>query len=228
MQAVAAEMNLSETAFLLPEGEGYRLRWFTPTQEVDLCGHATLASAHILYEEGMVPENSPITFQTRSGVLVAGKKDGWFELDFPAEPSEKTDVPPGLDGALGTSLSYVGKNRMDLLVEISSAAALRTLKPDLSFLAALPVRGVIVTSASDQEAFDFFSRFFAPGAGIPEDPVTGSAHCCLGPYWRERLGKDLFSARQISQRGGTLRLRVEGDRVILCGKAVTVMKGELI
>jgi len=228
MQTVAAEMNLSETAFLLPEGVGYRLRWFTPMMEVDLCGHATLASAHILWEEGRVPEGVPVSFQTRGGILRAGKREGWIELDFPAEPPEAIDPPPGLEEALKTELSYVGRNRMDLLVEISSVQHLSTLKPDLDFLATLPVRGIIVTAASDNEDDDFFSRFFAPAVGIPEDPVTGSAHCCLGPYWGEKLGKNFLSARQVSRRGGTLRLQVEGDRVILYGKAVTVLKGELL
>jgi len=228
MQAVAAEMNLSETAFLLPEGENYRLRWFTPTMEVDLCGHATLAAAHLLWEEGMVPEGRAISFQTRSGILRAVQRQGWIELDFPAEPPEVAVPPPGLEGALGVEFSYVGRNRMDLFVEIPSAKLLRTLDPDLHFLAALPVRGIIVTAPSDVEGVDFLSRFFAPGAGIPEDPVTGSAHCALAPYWGRILQKSFLAARQVSPRGGALRVRCAGERVILGGKAVTVLKGEFL
>ena len=227
MQAVAAEMNLSETAFLVP-GEGrYGLRWFTPASEVDLCGHATLASAHVLWETGRLAADRPAVFDTASGELRARHAEGWIELDFPATPPEAVDAPAGLLAAVPAPARYVGRSRFDYLVEIEGEETLRALCPDLAALEALTARGVIVTSRAATPGFDFVSRFFAPAAGIPEDPVTGSAHCCLGPYWMERLGQSVFQARQVSRRGGTVKVAVDGERVRLGGQAVTIWKGAL-
>lgn len=228
LAGVAADMNLSETAFLVPEGGGFRLRWFTPAVEVDLCGHATLASAHVLWQSGTAPAGRPITFHTRSGPLTAVPAGDLIELDFPLKPEQPADPPPGLVDALGAEPRYVGNNRMDYLVELASDRAVRTLAPDVRKLAAAKCRGVIVTARSDDPAFDFVSRFFAPAAGVDEDPVTGSAHCCLGAFWRTRLGKDSFVAYQASKRGGVVRVRVSGDRCTLGGRAVTVARGELM
>jgi PhzF family phenazine biosynthesis protein len=227
MQSVAAEMNLAETAFLWPREEGYQLRWFTPTVEVDLCGHATLASAHVLWEVGRVNPGEPIRFSTRSGILTCTRNDGLIEMDFPAEPASTITPPPELILALGKYPIWSGKNRMDYLLELKSEEAVRELTPDLSALSQLPSRGVIVTAASSTPGVDFVSRFFAPQSGVPEDPVTGSAHCALGPYWGEKLGKTALVGYQASMRGGTVRVRVEGNRVILGGSAVTVFRGEL-
>ncbi|MGH7334780.1 MAG: PhzF family phenazine biosynthesis protein [Candidatus Rokuibacteriota bacterium] len=228
MQDVAREMNLSETAFLYPEGSGYRLRWFTPTVEVDLCGHATLASAHVLWETGRVQPATRIDFQTKSGRLSAERHEAWIELDFPAKPVEPVEPPSDLLAALGAPACFVGRNRFDYLVEVEGASTVRALRPDLPRLASLPVRGVMVTSRSDDPRYDFVSRFFAPGSGIAEDPVTGSAHCALGPYWMLRLEKDQLLGYQASARGGTVRVRVERDRVRLGGQAVTILRGELV
>lgn len=227
MQNVAREMNLSETAFLHAQADGFNLRWFTPTVEVALCGHATLASAHVLWEEGHLERGQTAQFHTQSGLLKAQRKEDWIELDFPATLAEPASAPDGLARALPAPFRYVGKNRFDYLVELESEEAVRKLQPDHSALRKIPVRGVIVTSRSESPDYDFVSRFFAPGSGIDEDPVTGSAHCCLGPYWQRRLGKSEFVAYQASARGGTVRVRVHGDRVILGGKAVTVLRGEL-
>lgn len=228
MQNVAQEMNLSETAFLLKEGNLFHLRWFTPTIEVDLCGHATLASAHMLWEWGILKTDKQARFQTKSGLLAARKKRGWIELDFPAEPEKEARLPPALRKALGVTPKYTGKNRFDYLIEVDSEATLRALKPDFALLATIPCRGVIVTSRSNSDPFDFVSRAFAPRAGINEDPVTGSAHCCLGPFWKKRFGKNTFLAYQASARGGVVRVRLAGDRVHLGGKAVTVSRGTLL
>jgi PhzF family phenazine biosynthesis protein len=228
LQDVAAEMNLSETAFLLRQADGFRLRWFTPAVEVDLCGHATLASAHALWESDLLQINQQARFHTRSGLLTADRKDEWIELNFPATPARPVTPPDGLTAALGVTPSYIGMTRFDYLVEVASEEIVRKVAPDFRALKALSVRGVIVTSRSASQPYDFVSRFFAPGAGIDEDPATGSSHCCLGPYWQERLGKQEFLAYQASARGGMLRVRVAGDRVILGGKAVTVLRGELI
>ena len=228
MQKVAREMNLSDTAFLYPQADGYNLRWFTPTIEMDLCGHATLAAAHVLWEEGHLKPHQTARFYTKSGPLAAERKGDWIEMDFPAVPEEATSAPAGLAEALGTQLFYVGKNRFDYLVELESEETVRRLQPDCAALKKIPVRGIIVTSRSESPDLDFISRFFASGAGIDEDPVTGSAHCCLGPYWSRRLGKTEFVAYQASARGGTVRVRLNGDRVILGGQAVTVMHGELV
>ena len=229
MQRVAREMNLSETAFLVGRGSGeYDLRWFTPAVEVDLCGHATLASAHVLWEDGHLAPGAPAVFHTRSGRLSAVRGDGWIEMDFPAEPAEPAPMPEALAAALGVEPVHVGRNRFDYLVEVDSEAAIRRLVPDIRRLGLLPVRGIIVTARSETEGFDFVSRFFAPRAGVDEDPVTGSTHCCLGPYWRRRLGRDAFTAWQASARGGVVKVAVAGDRVLLSGQAVTVLRGELL
>ena len=229
MQRVAREMNLSETAFLLGRGSGeYDLRWFTPTVEVDLCGHATLAAAHVLWEDRHLAPAAPAVFHTRSGRLSAARRGDWIEMDFPAEPDEPAPPPDGLASALGAEPAYVGRNRFDYLVEVDSEATVRRLAPDIGALARLPARGVIVTARGEIEGFDFVSRFFAPRAGVDEDPVTGSAHCCLGPYWRRRLGRDAFTAWQASARGGMVKVAVAGDRVRLSGQAVTVLRGELL
>jgi PhzF family phenazine biosynthesis protein len=226
MQQVAAEMNLSETAFLLPEQDGYRLRWFTPATEVPLCGHATLASAHVLWETGRLKPTEPARFHTRSGLLTVQRGPHGMTMDFPARPAEA--CPPGEDlpAVLGVQASYVGKNVLDYLVEVNDEQAVRSLQPDFARLKQYPVRGVIVTARSDNPAYDFVSRFFAPGAGILEDPVTGSAHCCLGPYWSRRLNKRELVGYQASPRGGFVRIGVRGDRVDLGGQAVTVLRGE--
>ena len=228
LQNIAREMNLSETAFLLPEGDGFRLRWFTSTVEVALCGHATLASAHLLWEEGHLAPEETARFYTRSGLLTAERAGDWIELGFPAKPEEESTVPEGLARALGAEPVYVGRSQFDLLVELESEATVRELKPDFGRLERVSARGIIVTARADSERYDFVSRFFGPRVGVPEDPVTGSAHCVLGPYWQKRLGTDDFIAYQASARGGTVRVGVRGDRVRLGGKAVTVMRGELL
>ena len=228
MQHLAREMNLSETAFLERRPDGaFDLRWFTPTVEVDLCGHATLASAHVLWERGACDLRAEIRFHTRSGVLTASRRDGWIELDFPAVPEAAAAPPPGLVEALGAEPLHLGRNRFDYLAELDSEAAVRALRPDFHRLRAVDARGVIVTARSTEPGFDFVSRFFAPAAGIDEDPVTGSAHCCLGPYWQSRLGKSALTARQVSSRGGVVRVEVAGSRVKLLGQAVTVFVAEL-
>ena len=228
MQDVAGEMNLSETAFLVGSGDGYRLRWFTPTVEVDLCGHATLASAHVLWETDEARPEETIRFHTRSGLLAAKRDGDWIELDFPATPVRPCDPPPTLLDALGASPAFVGKSRFDYLVELSTEAEVRAVVPDLGALGRLDARGVIVTSRSDSLECDFVSRFFAPAAGVDEDPVTGSTHCALGPYWQSRLGKAELTARQVSARGGELRVRVDGDHVRIAGQAVTVLRATLV
>ena len=233
MQRVAAEMNLSETAFLRPGAEAgrYGLRWFTPTVEVELCGHATLASAHVLFTEGLAEAGRELRFDTASGPLTARRDgDGAIWLDFPATPAEPVDPPAGLLEALGDGPArWVGRGRFDYLVELADEAAVRGLAPDVRRLEGLGSRGVIVTAAGDGSAgHDFVSRYFAPAAGIDEDPVTGSAHCTLGPYWAERLGRDELTGFQASARGGLVRVRPQGDRVLLGGQAVTVLRGQLV
>ena len=228
MQAVAREMNLSETAFLVREEEGFQLRWFTPAVEVDLCGHATLASAHVLWEDGHLAAGAQARFFTRSGLLTATRRDDWIEMDFPAAVDEPAPAPAGLLEALGVSATYVGKSRFDYLVEVESESVVREIQPNLSLLASVPTRGVMVTSWAGKAEYDFVSRFFGPRVGVNEDPVTGSAHCCLGPYWGRKLGRDELVGYQASARGGTVRIRLEDTRVILAGQAVTVMRGDLI
>ena len=228
MQKVAAEMNLSETAFLVPRNGGFDLRWFTPATEVALCGHATLASAHVLWERGALAPDAPARFHTKSGLLTAERRGEWIELDFPATLAEPVDPPEGLLHALGVSEArFVGRSRFDYLVEVAEERLVRELHPDFARLRTIPVRGVIVTSRATSSDCDFVSRFFAVGAGIDEDPVTGSAHCALAPYWSRLLGKNEFVARQVSQRGGLLRVTLDGDRVRLAGRAVTILRGEL-
>jgi PhzF family phenazine biosynthesis protein len=227
MQAVAKEMNVAETAFLRAEADGHGLRWFTPAMEVDLCGHATLASAHVLWETGRLDPERPARFHTCSGLLTAERNGEEVELDFPSTPDEPTSVLAWLGEALGVEPLYIGKSRFDYLVEVGSEEAVRGARPDFGRLKALDTRGVIVTSAASTPGYDFVSRFFAPGAGIDEDPVTGSAHCCLGPFWGGRLGKLEMVAYQASERGGVVRVRLEGARVHLGGRAVTVIRGEL-
>jgi predicted PhzF superfamily epimerase YddE/YHI9 len=230
MQAVAAEMNLSETAFLVRRGGSadFDLRWFTPALEVELCGHATLASAHVLWETGAVAAAAAIRFHTLSGVLGAARRGEWIELDFPAEPASALPAPPPrLPDMLGAAPVWVGANRFDLVVELAGEAAVRSLAPDIGRLAALPYRGILVTARAAAPEYDVVSRFFAPASGIDEDPVTGSAHCCLGPYWSERLGKNPLLAYQASRRGGLVRVELAGDRVRLGGQAVTVLEGRL-
>jgi PhzF family phenazine biosynthesis protein len=229
MRDVAREMNLSETAFLTPRDGGYHLRWLTPAVEVDLCGHATVASAHVLWQDGHLPEGRQARFHTRSGLLTADRRGDWIELDFPAKLAVAAEAPPALLPALGVGHArFVGRNAFDYLVEIDSEEALRGLVPDHSALRQLPVRGVIVTARPTTSEFDFISRFFAPGSGIDEDPVTGSAHTALGPYWGAQLGKTELTGYQASARGGVVQVRLAGDRVILGGQAVTVMTGELL
>jgi PhzF family phenazine biosynthesis protein len=227
MQHVAAEMNLAETAFLVRRGAAFDLRWFSPAVEIDLCGHATLASAHALWELGELPRETMAEFHTKSGRLTATPQNGWIELDFPATPAVAADLPEGLAAAIGATPRFVGRSRFDYLLELDDEKTVRALAPDFVALASLPVRGVIVTSRASTDGVDFVSRFFAPRAGIDEDPVTGSAHCCLTPYWSDRLGRTAFVARQVSPRGGTLRVSLDGDRVKLRGQAVTVLRGQL-
>ena len=226
MQNVAAEMNLSETAFLLPRDGDWSLRWFTPAVEVDLCGHATLASAHALWEERLL--DGEARFHTRSGLLKARRDGAWIELDFPATREHAVDAPQDLLDALGTTPEYIGRNKFDYLLQLGSEEEVRRLQPDHTLLRKLPVRGVIVTSRAANGDYDFVSRFCAPGSGLDEDPVTGSAHGALAPFWSERLGKNDFVAYQASARGGTLRVRLDGDRVKLLGRAVTVLRGDLV
>jgi PhzF family phenazine biosynthesis protein len=229
MRNVALEMNLAETAFLVRRGDGdFDLRWFTPAVEVDLCGHATLASAHVLWEDGHLPTGAQARFHTRSGLLTADRRDGSILLDFPATTAQVVEPPSGLIEALGVRAAYVGKSAFDYLVEVDSEAAVRALTPDFGKLAALGGRGIIVTARASSPGFDFVSRFFAPGAGIDEDPVTGSAHTTLGPFWAPRLGKTSFVAYQASSRGGVVEVELAGDRVLLGGQAVTVLRGELV
>jgi PhzF family phenazine biosynthesis protein len=228
LQLVAREMNLSETAFLHPENDGYRLRWFTPTVEVDLCGHATLASAHIMWETGSSQQNEEIRFNTNSGLLKAHWDDPWVRMDFPNETAEPTTIPEELITALGASPIYTGRNRLGYLAVYESESIVRQLEPDFFRLKRVPPGVVMVTAPAESQEFDFVSRFFAPAFGIDEDPVTGSAHCCLGPYWSEQLGKASLMAYQASQRGGVVAVEVQGDRIILGGQAVTVMKIEFL
>ncbi len=228
MQNVASEMNLSETAFLVKRNDGYDLRWFTPAVEVDLCGHATLASSHMLWEEGHLQPTDVACFHTRSGLLTAKRNGTWIELDFPATPPQPVLAPPELLRALNVKPAYIGKSRFDYLIEVESEEIVRNMKPDFTALKSITTRGIIVTSKSSKTEFDFVSRFFAPSAGIDEDPATGSAHCALGPYWQSKMGKSEFMAYQASARGGVVKVRCNNDRVLLGGKAVTVLRGELI
>ncbi|WP_103027011.1 PhzF family phenazine biosynthesis protein [Salinibacter altiplanensis] len=234
MQGVAAEMNLSETAFLAPQDDEatYRLRWFTPTDEVALCGHATLASAHALWTHEQASSEAPLHFETASGRLTTRHDDGWIWMDVPTDPVAPTDPPaPLLDALGGTTPKEVGWSGRDYLVRLPDADAVRTLQPVFSSLSALEeARGTIVTAPAPADDVDFVSRFFAPRVGVPEDPVTGSAHCALGPYWAARTGHTTLTGRQVSARGGTVRVRLDAPdagRVTLGGQAVTVVEGRL-
>ncbi len=229
MQSFATEMRHSETAFLVPEGDGYRLRWFTPVVEVRMCGHATLASAHILYETGRVGKNEEIRFYTLSGLLTACRNDDYIELNVPANRASPAETPNGLLEALGIKQArFVGSDQSEhYLVEVGNDEDIRSLKPDFRALKSVDARSVVVTARYSDEAYDFVSRFFNPWAGVDEDPVTGSAHRMLGPYWGPKLGKVEMSAYQASARGGHLRVRLEGERVVLAGQAVTIFNAEL-
>ncbi len=230
MQAVASELALSETAFLQPFDDGsWGLRWFTPLREVDLCGHATLASAHALWESGRLSETEAARFQTRSGWLRCERSGGGaIRMDFPSRPATPCDVPGGLADVLGSDIRWCGRSADDLMVELPHASVVRGLAPDLAALASLPARGIIVTAASDVPAHDFVSRFFAPAVGVPEDPVTGSAHCTLGPFWAGRMGRASLRGWQASRRGGCVAVDVLGERVALSGHAVTTWRGEWV
>lgn len=227
MQAVAAEMNLSETAFVRRTGDQFELRWFTPAVEVDLCGHATLAAAHVLWEEQVAAPDERIEFTTRSGLLTAAQNNGRIELDFPSTPPVECHPTSGLLESLGVQANYVGKTRFDYLVALDDESYLRELRPDFRRLSEVAARGIIVTSRSGDPRFHFVSRFFAPASGIDEDPVTGSAHCALAPFWQARLGISALTGYQASSRGGTVRVRNLDDRVLLGGEAVTVWRGQL-
>jgi len=230
MQNVAAEMNVAETAFPLPEGDGFRLRWFTPKVEVKLCGHATLAAAHVLWEAGILAPNREARFQTLSGLLTARRDGALIELDFPSRPPlpKPPEWADAVVGALGIKPVYIGMSAEDVLFEAADEDAVRSIKPDFATLRSLPARGVIVTSRSSDKRFDFVSRFFAPAVGVDEDPVTGSSHTVLVPYWAGRLGRTSFTAYQASARGGVLYLRLAGDRVRIAGGAVTVIEGKIL
>ena len=229
LRNVAREMNLSETAFLVPRNGDFDLRWLTPAVEVDLCGHATIGSAHVLWQDGHLLGGKQARFHTRSGLLTADRRGDWIELDFPAKIATAADAPPELLAALGVPAPVaVTRNQFDYMVEVESEQQLRSLKPDHTALRRIPVRGVIVTARSSAAEFDFVSRFFAPQSGIDEDPVTGSAHTALGPYWAAKLGKKEMTGYQASARGGVVRVRLNGDRVILGGQAVTIMEATLL
>ena len=228
LRALAAEMNQAETAFLSRNDGDWSLRWFTPKVEVDLCGHATLASAHFLWESGRLPRTQVARFQTRSGLLSAESDGDWIVLDFPRTTPTEAAPPDGLVEALGCKPAWTGRSRFDVLVQLDSAETVRKLTPDLVGLANTDARGVIVTAEGDTRGVDFVSRFFAPRVGVPEDPVTGSAHCALAPFWAERLGRTILTGYQASARGGTVRVETKGERVLLGGKARTVVRGELL
>ena len=230
MQAVAAEMNLSETAFVhaldADGAERFGLRWFTPTVEVDLCGHATLASAHVLWDTGRLAADTAARFETRSGVLTASRSGDEVELDLPADPVAPAEPEPGVLDALGLDAAITSRGRVGWVLEVADATAVRDTRPDFSRLASFEI--VVLTARADDQAYDFVSRCFGPKFGIDEDPVTGSAHCALGPYWADRLGKAELTGFQASARGGVVRVRVDGDRTVLGGRAVTVTRGELL
>lgn len=225
MQAIAAENNLAETAFIVRDGSDYHLRWFTPSVEVPLCGHATLASAAVVMEK-LEPERNKVVFHSASGPLTVTRAGSGYVMDFPARPSQKTSSPSGFAEALGTAPLEVFVNKFNYLAILPSAKVLRELAPDMVAIARLDRDGVIVTAAGDH-GYDFISRYFAPAKGIPEDPVTGSAHCMLAPYWSQRLNKTEFRAFQASPRGGEVICRLIGDRVELEGSCVFYMEGSV-
>ena len=227
MQDVAAEMNLSETAFIWPLTDGYSLRWFTPAAEVKLCGHATLATAHILWESGILDQSLPAKFHTKSGLLTAVLEDDGIIMDFPSERVEPAEVPADLLAALGTEATETWQSGNKQLIVVDSEDQVRSLQPDFIAMGRLPGRGVMVTSRAETAEYDFVSRYFAPWIGINEDPVTGSAHCCLGPFWAARLNKGEMTGFQASARGGLVRVRPSGDRIIIGGTAVIVLVAAL-
>lgn len=229
MQDVAAEMNLAETAFVSQRGDGaFDLRWFTPRVEVDLCGHATLASAHVLWEESLAEADDEISFHTRSGVLICHRRTDRIEMDFPTRPVVEVDAPRGLVDAIGAKPLSVWHSAVGYLLEYASADDVRALTPDFVALEKVPDGWTSVTAPGGGEGFDFVSRYFAPHAGINEDPVTGSAHCMLADFWSKRSGRTDFRAYQCSVRGGVVFARLEGDRAHIGGQAVTVLRGELL
>jgi PhzF family phenazine biosynthesis protein len=232
MQEIATEVNLSETAFIFKreagEGSGYGLRWFTPSVEVDLCGHATLASGHVLFSEGLVKENEIVQFYTKSGLLTVAKNGSWLVMNFPADYPRQAGIPAELAGAIGIEPKYVARTKFDYLVEVSSEVVVRDMLPDFGLMREISTRGVIVTAISTKPDFDFVSRFFAPAAGVNEDPVTGSSHCALAAFWGEKLNKTELTGYQASRRGGIVRMSLKGDRVLLSGQAVMIMKGEVL
>lgn len=232
MQQVAAELNVSETAFVIKENTHYQLRWFTPQTEVTLCGHATLATSHVLWEAGWQKPTQSIEFHTESGVLRTQKKGNWIEMDFPARVVQDAEKNGCLEEALDIRPIYTGRfptPRGDVyLLEVKTEDAVRALAPDFLLLTKSGARAVIVTSRSKENRYDFISRYFAPAVGINEDPVTGSSHCCLAPYWERKLGKTELIGYQASKRGGVVGCMVQGERVVLRGKAVTILKAELI
>ena len=227
MQSLAAEMNLSETAFVCPATQGFHLRWFTPSIEVDLCGHATLAAAHVLWESGALNLNETASFQTLSGNLMAEREGDKIILDFPSEPALPHPAPAELLEAVKVAPRFVGKNRMDYIIEVGSTEELANLSVDYAQLSEVAARGVIVTTQCHTPDFDFLSRFFCPAVGVNEDPVTGSAHCCLAPYWAMKLGRDEMRAFQASRRGGVIDVQLKQDRVRLGGNATTIFSGDL-
>ncbi len=229
MQNLAMELAQSETAFVWPRGDGFALRWFTPTTEVDLCGHATLATAHVLWSTGRIDREREARFETRSGALLCRRlSDGRVEMDFPEHAPWPCDPPPGLSNALDPEAVWTGRNRMDWFVELADESALRSLAPRPEAVERLGLRGLIVTARADTaRGYDFVSRFFAPQSGVPEDPVTGSAHCALAPFWCQRLGRAPLTGYQASRRGGLVEVEPRGNRVLLRGRAVTVLEGSL-
>jgi PhzF family phenazine biosynthesis protein len=227
MQKVASEMNLADTAFLYQQKDGFDLRWFTPSVEVQLCGHATLASAYFLWEEGYLKPSNQARFYTKSGLLKANNQGKWISLDFPIEIETPTIAPSNLIESLGVTPTYIGKNRFDYIVEVESEDIVRKVTPNFELLKTIPARGITITSRSASSEFDFVSRFFGPRSGVNEDPVTGSSHCYLGPFWKKRLNKNKLTAYQASSRGGIIRIRVGDNRIYLEGQAVLVFKGEM-
>ena len=227
MQSIASELNLSETSFLFKENPNYNLRWFTPTTEVDLCGHATLASAHILWETGLSKKNDEIIFSTRGGELSSRKNGPLIEMDFPKLETQHTIIPEELLNQLKMNPVYIGKTRFDYLVEVNDEELVKNYKPKFELIKRLDSRGLIVTSSAESKDYDFVSRFFAPQVGILEDPVTGSAHCSLGPYWSEKIGKSNLTGFQASERGGYVYVNTLDNKVTLSGNAVTVFKGRI-
>ena len=227
MRSLAAEMALSETAFVIKTGDDFTLRWFTPTIEIDLCGHATLASAHILWQNGIVPEAEPIRFRTRSGLLTISRSRDWIEMDFPARSYRSVAENEGVIDAVGAVPDEVYQSGENLMFVYEAEKTIQNISPNFSALGSYDYHGVIVTSPADSPQFDFVSRFFAPSIGINEDPVTGSSHCTLTPYWSERLRKTIMSALQVSSRGGVLKVRMSGERVYISGQAVTVFAASI-